>query len=428
MTRDRGEDDLRNLRSRVGDYLPDHAASELPGAAPVVRALLVVISMKPSPTRIVVVALVALGATACGGVALRVGDGGANGGQGGSGQGGTGQGGGGGSVLDCGPNGTETLYLPGCDGGLLPYVRCVSTALPPSRVCPAPICNGLDEATCTATPGCQAQRCEVCPGAAPTYAGCTTPGASVACPGETCIQQTCGSLDETSCKTRGDCSAAYCPDCKGGQSFVGCDSPAEGATVCAGGCPSPPTCNGLDETSCMARSDCRVGSCRACDGEVGFVGCLGLGEPLPECPLVCPSGSCSGLGETACKGTNDCTPRYCPNCPGGQTYESCVGVGDLVPACPLACPVPAPCASVTIPAECDSRTDCHSVFVSNANADCVVNGGCTFFTHCAEGGKASCTGTPACQIRAPFCEAPAYVVSYTADCFEGCVRASECPP
>jgi hypothetical protein len=255
----------------------------------VVHALLVVMGMKPSLRGIFIVTLAALGATACGGVALRVGDGGANGGQGGSGQGGTGQGGGGGS---------------------------------------APVCNGLDEATCTATPGCSAQHCQVCPGAAPTYAGCTTPGAPVACPAEACVQATCGSLDETSCKTRGDCSAQYCPDCTGGQAFAGCAGPGEGFA---------------------------------------------------------------------------CAAPYCPT------------------------PEPRPC-NVTTEAACDAIAICHSVFVDKPICDCAVAGCCAVFSHCADGAKASCTGTSACQITAPYCEGPAYVVSYVASCYEGCVRPSECGP
>src|ERR1700749_4019898 len=100
--------------------------------------------MKPS-LRGIFVTLAALGTAACGGSPLKLGDGGANGGQGGSGQGGGGQGGGGG---------------------------------------PSPGGNGLDEATGAVTQGCQAQHCQVCPSAAPTYAGCTAPGAPVACPAE----------------------------------------------------------------------------------------------------------------------------------------------------------------------------------------------------------------------------------------------------
>src|SRR5215831_18066478 len=50
----------------------------------------------------------------------------------------------------------------------------------------ASTCRGLDEGTCGATPGCEAQHCQVCPGA-PTYAGCTPPGEATACPAEACV-------------------------------------------------------------------------------------------------------------------------------------------------------------------------------------------------------------------------------------------------
>jgi hypothetical protein len=31
-----------------------------------------------------------------------------------------------------------------------------------------------------------------------------------------------------------------------------------------------------------------------------------------------------------------------------------------------------------------------------------------------------------CKIATPYCEGPAYVLSYTSNCYEGCVPAAAC--
>ena len=388
-----------------------------------------------------VVACVLAVIAGCGGSPLKIGgdDGGSgSAGQGASaGQGGTGRGGGGGS---------------------------------------APVCAGLDEATCAATPGCQPQSCQVCSGA-PTYAGCTTPGAPVACPGEACITTgPCGTLDEASCKTRIDCSVLSCPDCMGGQNFAGGTAPDGVGAGCG---PCPPACNGLDEIKCAATPGCTAAHCPACMGGQGFAGCLSPNEPLPECPLACLGATCDTLDETSCKTRSDCTPQYCPDCEGGTAFAGCTGPGEGVacgcgapspwsPACAtlgetecnarsdcqsavcgdcsgvekfvscvgqnaagVPCPAltcPKPCVAVATSAECDARTDCHSVFAEQPNCACGVAGCCASFSRCGDGGKAMCKGAPACQIVSPFCDGVAYVTSYTGSCYEGCVRPTECGP
>ena len=237
-------------------------------------------------------------------------------------------------------------------------------------------CHGLDEASCDVTPGCEAQHCQVCPGMS-TFAGCSQPGEPVACPAEACVTAgPCTSLDANSCKARSGCTVLSCPDCMGGQTFVGCAAPG-GAGVGCGAC--PPDCSTLDETSCKANDHCH--------------------------------------------------PGYCTDCSGGQKFTACVGPNEAV-ACPTtACPlIPAPCANVTTEAACDARIDCHSVFLNPTGCGCIGAGCCAVFSRCADGGKAACKGTPVCQSATPHCEAPAYVVSYTASCYEGCVRPTECAP
>jgi hypothetical protein len=83
------------------------------------------------------------------------------------------------------------------------------------------------------------------------------------------------------------------------------------------------------------------------------------------------------------------------------------------------------CSAITTQAACDSRGDCHSVFVDPGTCGCAAAGCCAHFSRCADGGHANCTNTVTCEMATPFCELP-YVVSYTNNCYEGCVRQSEC--
>ncbi len=236
-------------------------------------------------------------------------------------------------------------------------------------------CAGLDENTCGTRLDCTSQYCRVCPKQQPTFAGCAAPGAPpVECPGEECVEVSCGTLDEASCKTRSDCEGYYCPGCVSPR-FVGCGVPGGDDACPAVDCAAP--CSGLDETTCNTRSDCKAGYCTGCSRRT-FVGC---GDPSTA--FVCTDG----------------------------------------------CQLPGPCRSEATAASCDTRTDCHSVFTESVTCDCAVAGCCATFAGCADGAKASCTGTtPLCKSRGPYCDGVAYVVSYTASCFEGCVRPSECGP
>jgi hypothetical protein len=219
-----------------------------------------------------------------------------------------------------------------------------------------------------------------------------------------------------------------CPDCHGGQNFVGCTEPDGGVMVECGPC--PPTCSAFDETSCKANSGCTPIYCPMCTGGQSFVTCFGPGDRGQlSCPAPCPA-FCIGMDQTSCAANSQyCRPITCPDCNGGQRFIGCdvpSNVGG--PACP-ACPAPGPCTSVTTLAECDAKTNCHSVFFNSPACSCGGTGCCTVFFHCADGAKATCTGTPTCQIAMrPYCEAPAYVISYTASCYEGCVRPTECAP
>lgn len=85
------------------------------------------------------------------------------------------------------------------------------------------------------------------------------------------------------------------------------------------------------------------------------------------------------------------------------------------------------CADLTTLAECDARTDCHSVFVDPGTCGCGAPGCCAHFSRCAEGYSTDCSGSMiSCTVQAPFCDTPSYVVSYVNGCYEGCVAPKHC--
>jgi hypothetical protein len=87
-----------------------------------------------------------------------------------------------------------------------------------------------------------------------------------------------------------------------------------------------------------------------------------------------------------------------------------------------------PCAQVTTLNECEARSDCHSVFQDPGTCGCAAVGCCARFSRCADGAQAACRGTPSCASATPFCEEPAFYVSYANSCYEGCVAAKDCAP
>jgi hypothetical protein len=239
----------------------------------------------------------------------------------------------------------------------------------------AATCVELDQSQCSATSGCIAVW--MCP-------GCGGSGEFLSCgrvgdvPSQ-CIQPTCstppepcGEMDEVTCNESGDCQASYCPNCNGGDTFVGCATRPSGGNTCAA-CPVSTPCSALDESSCNARTDCQAGYCTGCSRRT-FVGC---GDP-------------------------------------GTAFT-----------CPTGCAVPGPCSSETTLMGCDTRTDCHSVLKAQSAADGPI---VAELDHCADGDQATCTGTPPCQSAAPYCDGPDYVASHTASCYDGCVRAKDCAP
>jgi hypothetical protein len=185
-------------------------------------------------------------------------------------------------------------------------------------------------------------------------------------------------------------------------------------------------CHGLTEVQCGATPGCQAATCGTCSGGPSFSGCYQPStENAPPCPGYPCLALCSSLPEGACLARMDCRADYCSGCQ-TKTFAQCARATDPPPVCPaLKCV--AACDAVTTLADCEVRTDCHSVFVDPGTCGCAVAGCCAKFSRCADGDKAMCTGMPLCKIATPFCELP-YVVSYTGSCYEGCVKKTDCAP
>jgi hypothetical protein len=338
------------------------------------------LSLRPmnSFSRRIVVGSVLAVAAGCGGHPLQLSGDGGSGGQGRH------------VAFDASPDVTPCRGLdeaactatPGCTAGTCPscygnttfqYCYHAGVDAPPTCTttppCAVPECNGLDEASCKGTSGCQAQSCQVCSGAAPTYAGCTTPGALLACPAEACVTAECAILDEAACKTRNDCEPDYC--C-GGEVYAGCGA-AGAAFTCMTSCPAPPACSGLDETMCKSRSDCHPGYC-GCPGEQMFTSCLASNEAVACGAYSCPNmpASCAGVDQLGCNARPWCTPVQCPDCKGGQLYAGCAAVGGAGVGCGP-CPQPVSCNGLDETSCCENLEKSFYAALPAAQA-CDANG------------------------------------------------------
>lgn len=85
------------------------------------------------------------------------------------------------------------------------------------------------------------------------------------------------------------------------------------------------------------------------------------------------------------------------------------------------------CSAITSASECDARTDCHSVYQDPGTCGCAAVGCCAKFSRCVDGDRAHCeTQAVACRMAQPYCEDPAFVISYSGNCYEGCVKPADC--
>lgn len=130
------------------------------------------------------------------------------------------------------------------------------------------------------------------------------------------------------------------------------------------------------------------------------------------------TGGASG-GTGGASGPEQCPPgqTWCPGCtPGtGQCGMACVG---------LVCPV---CSDATDLETCEAISGCHAIFEDPGECSCATIGCCTRFLSCVPGEKADCEGRAVeCDAMTPFCDSPAYVVSFSGWCYEGCVDPKDC--
>jgi hypothetical protein len=138
-----------------------------------------------------------------------------------------------------------------------------------------------------------------------------------------------------------------------------------------------------------------VGGSGGGSGEAGSTGGTGGAEQCPPGQMWCP-GCTPGTGSCGVA----CTGAACSECSFASTFE-----------------------------ECEARPECHSVFVDPGTCGCATVGCCADFSHCADGAQADCLGAQVmCDAMTPFCDNPAYVLSYSGFCYEGCVDPKDCAP
>jgi len=109
-------------------------------------------------------------------------------------------------------------------------------------------------------------------------------------------------------------------------------------------------------------------------------------------------------------------------CPGCRIDEgSCVS-GAVCPALPCFS-----CSAAVDEADCNTFTGCHAVYQDPHDCRCDTLGCCAQYVSCEVGATVDCEGANVeCDSLTPYCENPAFVVSYTPTCYEGCVKPEVC--
>jgi hypothetical protein len=279
--------------------------------------------------------VLALGAIALAGCSSR--------GLGSGGDGGAGDGGVDCTTLDeasCRLDSRCVAYAPCCCDGA---IRCVAAGSSPpacnvqcSNLCSDP-CKSQSEAACLQMQACVPDYCSGC-SCTPTFVGCRLVSSpKTVCPPLGCPTPSCGcnGLGEAACKAAPmnlGCTAFYCPDCMGGQTYQGCLGPTQGMgacpQVCMSGCRSQSDCSSLGQVclypgqplcggACMIPPACNGDAfCQANGGGPNMIcdypqcACGGQMGCIPGCtmPSDCPSGQ-------TCSATHHCVDFACGSCP-----------------------------------------------------------------------------------------------------------------
>ena len=212
----------------------------------------------------------------------------------------------------------------------------------------------------------------------------------------------------------------------GGGTSGGCALPQQGCAVSSGG-----TCS-----DAVMPATCQAGAWVCPSGTVNTTSCVCTGAPRPGCFCTatgwrCGSGGNQGHGGTGGQGGGAGTGGSgggggSNGGAGGGTAGAGGGTAGTGGGTAGAGGTGVPCSAVATLETCDARSDCHAVFTDPHNCACAALGCCARFSRCADGASARCTNAGiACEAPVPYCESP-YVVSYTATCYEGCVRATAC--
>lgn len=344
--------------------------------------------------------------------------------------------------------------------------RIFDQALPNWAACYVDGCEGLDEATCTASPQCRAAYFESCPEcddlSPPEFMECWGVAPSWQAP----PVLDCWSLDAQGCSERTDCSSVYAYGTWGTEpggadrlaiapnQFLYCQPEtgvACGDNTCAPGETCETRCYGAEgggssdqwcESVCVPANPCGPGYHleQVCDDPCGGLGdCGGVGTCydvcVPDAPTcddgtICPEGShcettCAPCdpnqpwGEM-CGCATTCVPDY-PTCaavlcgPGTHCEETCYpcdplpdGSGCERPFCEVACVPdyggPGFCGDLTGPVFCDMTPPaCPSGTQPGQDGFCWT-GYCIPENECAApGNPGDCFADALCDIVTPAC-------------------------
>lgn len=224
-------------------------------------------------------------------------------------------------------------------------------------------CSGLDQATCSSTPGCRGAYLT-----SGVFSECwavdmTGPVQGGACEG----------LDAWECSRHDDCVAIHVDTCS--------TSPA-GDLACGTG--EFVAC-GAEAAGCFVDQECQPGyRCNATE-VCGLPPGCGSGDP--NCDAACygycvpveDPGQC--YGEVLCDALPpECPPDRIPGRRDGCWTGQCILVNECEPPTPLAC------EDITDEQACIGRADCSALY-EGSNCTCDAAGACTCmtwtFTHCA---------------------------------------------